>query len=82
MSTDGIACSVKVLCSEGLESPIKHKSLVENEKLTNQCPVLREEGIPRKLYSSLLKNRSVSNALQFVISAAYQNRGKVCLSCS
>lgn len=76
MLTGGIACSVKVLCSEGLESPIKHKSLVENEKLTNQCPVLREESIPSKLYSSLLKNRSVSNALQFVISAANQIRGK------
>ncbi|XP_024032073.1 histidine kinase 2 isoform X1 [Morus notabilis] len=76
MLSDGIACSVKVLCSEELESPTQHKWIVENVKSTNQCPVLREESIPRKLYLALLKNRSVSHALQFIISAAYQIRGK------
>lgn len=77
MLSDGIACSVKVLCSEELESPTQHKWIVENVKSTNDCPVLREESIPRKLYLALLKNRSVSHALQFIISAAYQIRVKV-----
>ncbi|PON88467.1 Histidine kinase [Trema orientale] len=76
MSSDGIVCSMKVLCSEEFELQKEHKWALENVKSTNQCSVLQEESIPRKLYFSLPKNNYVSRVLQFMISAMYRFPGK------
>lgn len=77
--SDGIACSLKVPCSEELKFPKKHNMVTEIVKSTDQCPVPQDENIPKKLYLSMLKSISVSCAFQFLVSATCQLFGKVVL---
>ncbi|XP_062107222.1 histidine kinase 2 [Humulus lupulus] len=74
-SSDGIVCSVKVLCSEELESRKPQKWDVQYVGSSNQCPDLQEESNPRKLYFAP-KDKSLSHSLQFIISALHQVSGK------
>ena len=77
MASDGIACSLKVVCSEELELQKQQNTVMENVKAINECPILQEESTPRRLYLALLKNESVLRALQFIISATSQIFGEV-----
>lgn len=80
--SDGIACSLKVPCSEELKLQKKHNLVTEVVKSTDQCPVPQDENIPKKLYLSMLKSISVSCAFQFLVSATCQLFGKVNLQYS
>ncbi|XP_030484666.2 histidine kinase 2 [Cannabis sativa] len=76
MSSDGIVCSMRVLCSDELESLKPHKWDVEYIGSPNQCLDLQEESNPWKLYSAPLKDTSLSHALQLIVSAMRQISGK------
>ncbi|XP_015869325.1 histidine kinase 2 [Ziziphus jujuba] len=78
--SDGIACSLKLPCSEELEFQKQQKLVAEIVKSMDQCPVPQDENIPTKLYLSLLKSRSVSCTLQYMVST-YQLFGKALVEC-
>lgn len=73
-SSDGIACALKVLCSEKQDFKKQQLWAVKSTELTDQCPV-DGENIPAEHEFSLLKHNTFVSQIEVPLTSWEQHSG-------